>query len=268
MIPIKKLMKKYTIVIFILLIFLSSCKKEEKANSVPENNLKAVSDKITDTKGYELMKQKCFICHFETPDPSKMEQMIAPPIQRVQEHYKPSFPNKEDFVKAVMAYVNNPSEEKTLMPGAVKKFNLMPKVVYDQQELKAIVETLYAFNFESSPKMHQKMTGSLHLNKGKKWKIKPETFDRINAVKKKLDTFNSDNLSDYNQLGKEVFNDAKFILLDKDYEGAVFDQLHNFFGGIEGHIHALIATNSVEVAQKQVVILKNEFNNFNQYFEK
>ena len=31
------------------------------------------------------MTQKCYLCHFETPDPSKKDQMIAPPMLRVPE---------------------------------------------------------------------------------------------------------------------------------------------------------------------------------------
>ena len=57
------------------------------------------------------------------------------------------------------------------------------------------------------------------------------------------------------------------ILLDKDYTGELFDQIHFFFGGIEDNMHALIATKSIGVANKQVTILKSEFDNFNKYFE-
>lgn len=263
-------MKKHILIILLLLIVVTSCKEEKKENTSAEATQKTEEAKgsATALNGYELMQQKCFICHFEKPDPAKMSQMIAPPILRVQEHYKPTYPKKEDFIKAVMSYVNNPSEDKTLMPGAVKKFNLMPKVVYDQNELRAIVETLYKKDFGDSPKMRKNMKGGLHLNNGKKWKLKPETIDRVAAIKNKLEQFNSDQISDYNELGKEVFDQAKVIMLDKDYSGDLFEQIHFFFGGIEGHIHALIATESVGVAQKQITILINEFNNFNQFFEK
>ena len=261
-------MKKYILIIAFIALNITACNNKEKSKTSENSNeeLNKETSAIV-SKGYELMKQKCFICHFEKPDPAKMAQMIAPPMLRVQEHYKPAYAEKENFVKAVMAYVNNPSQDKTLMPGAVKKFNLMPKVVYDQNELKTIVETLYDLDLGSMPKMHMKMGKGLTLNNGKKWKLKPESIEQVQIIIKKLNAFESDNISDYNQLGKDVFDDAKIILLDKDYTGELFDQVHYFFGGIEDNMHALIATKSIGVANKQVTILKSEFDNFNKYFE-
>jgi len=261
-------MKKYILIIVFIALNITACNTKEKSKT-SENNKEELSKGTTEniSKGYELMKQKCFICHFEKPDPAKMGQMIAPPMLRVQEHYKPAYAERESFVKAVMAYINNPSQDKTLMPGAVKKFNLMPKVVYNQSELKSIVETLYNLDFGSMPKMHMKMGNGLALNNGQKWKLKPTSMKQVQTIIKKLNTFESNNISDYNQLGKDVFDDAKIILLDKDYTGELFDQIHFFFGGIENNMHALIATKSIDVANKQVSILKTEFNDFNKYFE-
>ena len=261
-------MKKYISIIVLVALYVSGCETKEKSKiseTSKEEPIKETSETIT--KGYALMKQKCFICHFEKPDPAKMGQMIAPPMLRVQEHYKPSYMDKESFVKAIMAYVNNPSQDKTLMPGAVKKFNLMPKVIYDQTELKSIVETLYHLDFGSMPKMHLKIGSGLSLNNGQKWKLKPTSIEQVQTIAKKLNSYESNSISDYNQLGKDVFDDAKMILLDTDYTGDLFDQIHFFFGGIEDNMHTLIATKSLKEANQQVVILKTEFANFNKYFE-
>ena len=254
------------IVVFIAFGFIG-CDKIEKSNTVERKEVLAKETVEVNSKGYALMKQKCFICHFEKPDPAKMGQMIAPPMMRVHEHYKPSYPNKENFVKAVMSYVNHPLQGKTLMPGSVKKFNLMPKIVYDQTELRSIVETLYSLDLGSMPNMHMKMGKGITLNNGKKWKLKAESIDQVKSIIKKLDNFNAKNIADYNQLGKDVFDDAKLILLDKDYIGDLFDQIHFFFGGIEDNMHTLIATKSIKEANQQIDILKTKFNNFNKYFE-
>jgi len=261
-------MKDYQyILLFILVIFVSCNSKDSKKDTEKDTDT-AVREIAKTNKGYELMKQRCFICHLEKPDPSsKIDQMIAPPMMRVQEHYKPSYPEKEAFVKAVMAYVNNPSQEKTLMPGAVKKFNLMPKVIYDQNELRTIVEALYHIDLGSMPDMHRKRGKVLQLNNGGKWKIKTETKDRIQKIIKELDDLDSEELSDYNRLGKEIFEDARTIILDKDYKGELSDQIQFFFGGVENNIHTLISTNSLGVAKKQLEVLKIKFDNFNKYFE-
>lgn len=243
--------------------FLTSCNqkqtKTEAATALAQPNL-------TDTKGYELMVSKCYICHFESPDPAKMDQMIAPPMLRVKEHYLPNYQNKEDFVKAITYIVNNPSEEKTLMPGAIKKFNLMPKLNYNQDELKLIAETIYEYDFGSAPKMKMAMMGDLQLNDGNPWTLKPETIEKADSILNSLYGFKSDNIKDYNQLGKDLFEQAKFIMLDKSYTGTKFDQIHNFFSGVEGDMHALIEEKSIENAKNTVNDLKLKFNNFYNFF--
>ena len=140
------------------------------------------------------------------------------------------------------------------MPGAVRKFNLMPKLVYDQEELRLIAEALYDIDYGSSPKM--RMNKDLRLNNGKKWKLTNESLDQINVVKESLANFNSTAILDYNQLGKDVFNEAKLIMLDESYKGEVWDQIHNFFSDIEDDMHTLMATQSMDEAANELTILK------------
>ena len=69
-------------------------KKQASVESIDGDTVQEGKLPIYNSKGYELMKQKSFICHFEKPDPSKRESMITPPMVRIQEHYKPSYPTK------------------------------------------------------------------------------------------------------------------------------------------------------------------------------
>lgn len=263
---------KTKLYIVILLMGLISCNTNQKSNdySKSENSNAENSAQNADfnAKGYELMTQKCYLCHFEKPDPSKKDYMIAPPMLRVQEHYKPTYPNKTEFVNAIMAIVKKPSLEETLMPGAVKKFNLMPRFIYDDAELRLIAEAMYDYDFGSAPKMNREMSGgALALNDGKKWVLKKESLEQISAVITKLNAYESSNIADYNQLGKDVFNDAKKIMLEDAYTGELFDQIHNFFFGIENNMHTLIATKSEDEAKRQVTALKTKFKDFYTYFE-
>tara|TARA_R110000787_G_scaffold86285_2_gene183968 strand:+ start:10352 stop:11143 length:792 start_codon:yes stop_codon:yes gene_type:complete len=263
-------MNSKLVLVSLLMLFLTSCntnKKEtyEKNNDDALNEIAEKDDAIASSKGDQLMKQKCFICHFEKPDPTRRDQMLAPPFLRVQEHYKPAFPEKENFIAAIMEIINNPSEEKTLMPGAVRKFNLMPKLVYDQDELRLIAEALYDIDYGSSPKM--RMNQDLRLNNGKKWKLTKESMNQINVIKNNIANFDSAVISDYNQLGKDVFNEAKLIMLDESYKGEIWDQIHNFFGDIEGSMHTLMATQSMDKAANELTILKIKFEEFSNYFE-
>ena len=264
---------KILFVVIAALLF-SDCQTGQRNNTVENSAIETTNRNVLQAKatkiseGYRLMKQKCFICHLETQKKKKNSQMIAPPLVRVQQHYKPAYPTKEAFVKAIVAYVKNPSEAKTLMPGAVKRFKLMPRLIYDDKELQWIAETLYETNFNTSQAMNRPMQQvKLQLNNGKKWKLKKETLQKINNVASQLKSFHSEHLSDYHQLGKDVFNLSKTILLDTFYQDDVTTQLQAFFHGIEDNMHTLMSAKDITTAQQQTVILKKKFNRFYQYFE-
>ncbi len=265
---------KIPIIIITFLLF-AGCNTGQTNNTPKNSGTKTVVAKTTHAKtddistGYRLMKQKCFICHLETPDPAKRGQMIAPPMVRVQQHYKPAYPTKEAFVKAVVAYVKNPSEAKTLMPGAVKRFKIMPKLIYDDKELQLIASALFETNFNNPGAMERTamQQAKLQLNNGEKWKLKKQTMQKVNVVVSKLQGFHSDNLSAYHQLGKDIFNLSKALLLDKSYKNDLYKQLQAFFHGIEDNMHTLMSAKDITTAQQQTEILKKKFNRFYQYFE-
>ena len=77
----------------------------------------------------------------------------------------------------------------------------------------------------------------------------------------------SDDINDYNQLGKDVFKSAKMILIGDTYEGPIFDQLQNFFHKVEPNMHQLTASKSIDKAKNTVKKLNKKFTNFNTYFE-
>jgi mono/diheme cytochrome c family protein len=122
-------MKNIIYLFFAILLFsLFNCNKKRKETkkgvTKTTEATQSVSNKKTyNTVGYDLMKQNCFVCHMETPNPSKRGRMIAPPMLRVIEHYKPNYSDKDAFVKAIINWVKKPSEDKVMMPGAVLKFN-------------------------------------------------------------------------------------------------------------------------------------------------
>jgi len=264
-------MKKIIIILFVFGFFSCNSKTEPKqekgSKEINSNNIQSEPNKST---GYKLMEQKCFSCHFVKPDPKRKEQMLAPPMLKVKEHYKPNYESKEDFVKAITEWVQNPNEENTLMPGAIRKFNVMPNLQYEEKDVNLIAETLFDMDFGAMTKKNHNEKGthkSLTLNKGKKWEIKAETVAQITEVSKSLNEFISENLDEYKALGKKVFDDAKLILMDKSYTDETFDMLHSFFNNVEGNIHELIASKDLTTAKKQHSILLEKFSKFEEYFE-
>ncbi|MDG2170085.1 MAG: hypothetical protein P8L44_19420 [Opitutales bacterium] len=82
----------------------------------------------------------CTACHKN----SFTEPMLAPPMAMVKDHYGQFF--KDDiagFVSAVVEWVKNPTPEKTMMPGAIRNFKIMPLLPLPDEDLEAIATYLF-----------------------------------------------------------------------------------------------------------------------------
>jgi len=102
-------------------------------------------------EGASLFDAKCVMCHMKTV-PTDRATMIAPPINGVMRHVKMSYPAKEDSIKFIVDYVQNPSKEKAVcMKQKVAHFGLMPsqKGNVTPQEIESIASWL----FVTYPKM-------------------------------------------------------------------------------------------------------------------
>ena len=88
--------------------------------------------------GKELYGQLCASCH--TPNASVK---IAPPIFAVVDHVRQAYPQRENFIAQIIEWVEEPKAEVALMPGAIRKFNLMPKLGYSQNDVEEIAEYLF-----------------------------------------------------------------------------------------------------------------------------
>jgi anti-sigma factor ChrR (cupin superfamily) len=51
--------------------------------------------------------------------------------------------DRESFIKAVSAYLLNPQQKESLMPGAVTKFGVMPPTPLKEEQVKEIAAYLY-----------------------------------------------------------------------------------------------------------------------------
>lgn len=90
-----------------------------------------------------LLQNKCVICHQNSILQTKP---IAPLISEFSEAYKKKYKTKEEFTKAIVHFVNEPKEENALLPDAVKKYNLMPRLNYSENTVKIIAGYLYGTN--------------------------------------------------------------------------------------------------------------------------
>lgn len=89
-------------------------------------------------EGRQLFDKYCISCHSIEGAPQ-----TAPPIFGVINHVKAVYPEREAFVERVVAWVNNPNPYDVLMPGAARRFGVMPKLGYPTEDVRKIAEFLY-----------------------------------------------------------------------------------------------------------------------------
>ncbi len=132
--------------------------------------------------GKKLMENNCYACH--NPKTSE-ENMIAPPFVAVKMHYISEDTTKEDFVKAMVEWSKKPSEEKSKMPGAIKKFGLMPYQFFPEETIRQIAD--YMFDEEIEEPLwfgghYNKMHGDRPMMKGKMGRGKGMGMNRNREV--------------------------------------------------------------------------------------
>lgn len=172
-------MKK--IVLFLASIALFSCnKKNENYKPVTEKDKLEVSDNL---EGKKLMETHCYLCH--SPSAPEGEGRIAPPMVAIKARYidKEDY-NKEEFLAAVKSFVENPTEDKALMYGAVRKHGLMPKQAFPNGSVEKIATFMFDYQIEEPEWFKSHWQGNGNENWSQSGKIiaennKPKTIDEI-----------------------------------------------------------------------------------------
>ncbi|MCS5622848.1 MAG: cytochrome c, partial [Candidatus Marinimicrobia bacterium] len=88
--------------------------------------------------GQGLFKAMCSSCHSV-----EREDSLAPPVFGIVNHTKKAYPDREDFIERIVDWVLEPDVSQSIMPGAVKRFGLMPKLPYSESDITKIAEYLY-----------------------------------------------------------------------------------------------------------------------------
>ena len=98
-------------------------------------------------QGEHLYKTYCSSCHGLTGG-MDMKQRVAPPIAAVRFHYINIHPDKASFVSAVTNWLEKQDENKSLMRGAIRRFNIMPPIPVSKEDSQKIANYIYAGNLE------------------------------------------------------------------------------------------------------------------------
>jgi cytochrome c2 len=154
-------MKFLTILVSIL--FLTACNSNNKKGylAMVKKNASNGTEFSQEHPGKKLMENNCYACH--NPETSE-EAMIAPPMIAVKMHYISEDTSKEDFVAAMVDWCKNPSKEKSKMPGAIKKFGLMPYQFYPENTIRQIADYMFDNEVEE-PEWFQAHYKKMHGNR-------------------------------------------------------------------------------------------------------
>jgi len=159
-----------------LLLLIVSCNTKDRGEYMARTEVIDYSEIAVNQEhpGKKLMENNCYICH--NPKASE-EEMIAPPMNAIKMHYISENTSKEDFVNDMVEWSKNPSEEKSKMPGAIKKFGLMPYQFYPESSIRQIADYIFENEIdepvwfqEHYNKMHKgrpMMKGKMGRGKGK-----------------------------------------------------------------------------------------------------
>ncbi|GMQ27174.1 hypothetical protein Aoki45_38570 [Algoriphagus sp. oki45] len=134
------------ILILLTLLFFCGGKTPQWEQSF-DTDRKLFVKQVLSGEGLILLQKHCYTCH--NPKSKSHDEIIAPPLWGMKKHYLEAYPEKTDFEKAMISFIENPTEEKALMKGPIKRFGLMPKPMVDEDDLKKIVEYIYSNELEN-----------------------------------------------------------------------------------------------------------------------
>lgn len=130
---------KKLVVSIILIVFAFGCKQYDKRQ--PQISYVEQTHEQT---GKELLELYCYTCHSAQ---SNHDNRIAPPIFAVKKHYLKEGMSKSEFVKSIQSWINDPTEANSKMPGAMRRFGIMPKQQFPENAIQKISEYLYDNEF-------------------------------------------------------------------------------------------------------------------------
>lgn len=137
-------MRKIVLSLLSFLVIAAACQQNPAANSDSQS-----SPEADYTAAKEYLSLNCESCHSPTAD---HDSRLAPPFFAIRKHYLKDYPKQADFEKAIMDFIQHPKEENALMKGAVAEFGLMPPMLVEPEQARALAA--YLFNVEQAKPNH------------------------------------------------------------------------------------------------------------------
>lgn len=110
----------------------------------PVNTKEASELSDSGITGEQLFNNRCMICHKLAPT---HDELLAPPMRGIQMNYKRQFDTQQEFIDAIVNWASSPDSTKSIMPGALDQFGLMPYLSFKEEELQLIAKYIYDADF-------------------------------------------------------------------------------------------------------------------------
>lgn len=110
----------------------------------------AAADTETKSEGKTLFENHCLVCHQphkdgkgknsgkntggdkQTQSAGAHPKRLVPPMAMVKKHYLKTYPEREQFIEQVSAWMKAPDANTAMLHHAVEKFGIMPPQTIDE----------------------------------------------------------------------------------------------------------------------------------------
>jgi len=281
---------KNLFIIAAVTLFLVSCNKIKDTSKIEQ--IASHVSKSEQSEGYILFKNNCYACHSVIS--KSHDEIIAPPMVAVKRRYQKSYSSKEEFVEALVNWSKDPIEENALMRGAVQQFKVMPKQVFNEDDLKKIAVYIYDNDIEQpdwfeahfkeehgrdgKSMQHEKGKGikmqgqnkwmqQMKLDKGEKWNANIETTQGVEKLQEILMNDKSEPLEGFKNLEKVLANKVAIIFDKCTMKGESHDNLHTFLLPLIKKTDMLKEVSSIEQGKKVSARINSHLSEYKSFFK-
>ena len=122
--------------------------------------LPAIASSAGNNASKQLYIKHCDSCH-GVANGMDMSKRVAPPVFAVKMHYIGTYSDKDSFVMAIADWLETRDADNSIMPGAIRRFGVMPAVNVSRDEAEKIAAFIYQGELES-PEGFQKHYEEMH----------------------------------------------------------------------------------------------------------
>lgn len=108
--------------------------EEQQENNSSETSTQPIDNALA------MLNSNCFSCH----NPEKEAAVrVAPTMADIRQAYMTEGMSQQEFIDKVSNFINHPEEKNSMMPNAVSKYGMMPKLSYKAEDLQKMAAYIY-----------------------------------------------------------------------------------------------------------------------------